>query len=827
MPKIIFSIAILLFFCFPLSLSAEVITADISWRGAVELNEDILVLAGVTLTIEPGTIVTVLPAENTRIDPEYVSHQTEILVRGKVVVKGKTENRVIFQARDEEEGSKWAGLIVDNGEVSLVNVTISGADTGINVLSGKAQLDNCRIANNQYGLIGVGPDTFLKVSSSVIEKNDYGIVNFNDAQIVLDEKAVVRENEKNNLFTATTQKASIERKKYAAPEGNSLTVTYKDEALPTGYTVWKGRVIIDGQLRVPPEGRLLIMPGTIVEFTKKDSNADGIGENGLQIQGLIIAKGTPEKPILFRSAEKNRQRGDWDSINILGSDLAQNIIEYCQVEDAYRGMHFHFSTVAVNRTILRNNYRGAQFQESLVNFSNSLFYDNKSAIQTRDSEVLFQNNKVFDNLNGANFFRLNLRAEDNVFANNILDGVRIREGTTLLHRNLLADNRSGLLVFDAVYGSFKSNVISENLGSGVLLRNTDNIELTGNAIQTNRVNGISLRDTRAIISNNLITDNGERGIGIVSFSGRIKNNNIGDNGLYAIGTEGTNDIDAADNWWGDSDLAKEIFDGDDEEGLGKITFAPQLKSPVTFEWPLPEIISNTNWTGLIQINHPLTVAKGADLLVKPGTKATFSKDTELLVYGKLKAKGTGRKRIIFTSKSESQTGDWFGIRLEHAVGSYFINCDFRYGEFGLHSHFVPMEITGCRFFKNDIGIRFRSGPIQLSKSLFIDNRIGIRAFRGNMNIFENEIRNNEIGIFIREGGKGVKIYRNNLHNNDRYSLRLGDFNKDNVEARNNWWGVSDPREKIFDGNQESYIGFVLFDPVLKSPINFMLNTLEN
>ena len=130
-----------------------------------------------------------------------------------------------------------------------------------------------------------------------------------------------------------------------------------------------------------------------------------------------------------------------------------------------------------------------------------------------------------------------------------------------------------------------------------------------------------------------------------------------------------------------------------------------------------------------------------------------------------------------------------------------------------------MKITACRFYKNDIGIRFRSGPIELTKSYFHDNRIGIRSFRGNMTIFKNDISNNEIGIFIREGGKGVKINHNNLHDNDRYSLRLGDFNQEDVDARKNWWGQSEPEELIFDGKDEPYIGIVNFDPVLESPVN--------
>ncbi|MEN8135327.1 MAG: right-handed parallel beta-helix repeat-containing protein [Thermodesulfobacteriota bacterium] len=813
--SLIVNILLPLFLALP--ASGEVLSEDTQWQGEIELQEDILIPAGVTLSVAPGTTVRIQPSENTRIDPEYMSHRTEILVRGTLQINGTGGDRVVFSSSSDDKSAYWAGIIVDGGQATINHTDLSKADAAVTVMGGRAVLSNSFIKESHYGLVAQSHKAALNLHNTVVEKNDYGILLLDEPLFDSDEKSIIRDNSKNDLFSAVSSGAVLTEQKYETPIA-PLSATYRDEALPD-YTVWKGRVLVDGQLRLPPESRLVIMPGTIIEFTKKDTNNDGIGENGLQVQGLIIAKGTPEKPIIFRSAEKVRSMGDWDSINILGSDLAQNIIEYCQIEDGYRGLHFHYSNVAVNKTILRNNYRGAQFQESLVSISNSQFYGNKSGIQTRDSEVAFNNNEIFHNLNGANFFRLNLQAADNIFANNNGEGLRIREGTSVLDRNLLAGNRMGLLVADAVYGSFNGNVMSGNLESGLLVRNSDHIEITGNAIQANGLNGISLRDTRAAISNNLINANGERGIGIISFDGIINNNNIVDNGLYGVGLEGSEDIDATSNWWGESDLDKEIYDTNDEPGLGRVNYAERRIAPLSFVWPLRNITSDTIWAGAIRVDELLTINKGTTLTVRPGVISEFStEESGLLVYGTLKAAGKKDARIFFTSTAKAGSSDWLGIQLERATGSVMANCDFSYADYGLHIHFVPMEISGCRFINNDLGIRFRSGPIKLSRSLFSQNRIGIRAMRGNMDIFENEISNNEIGVFVREGGKGLKIYRNNFSNNERYNLRLGDFNKDDVDARHNWWGTDQPQEMIFDGHQESYIGIARFEPFLHAPL---------
>jgi hypothetical protein len=109
-------------------------------------------------------------------------------------------------------------------------------------------------------------------------------------------------------------------KDYEFKEGE-ITRQYENEVLLED-TVWRGRIEISGLIRVPEKVRLIIVPGTVVEFKKRDTNGDGIGENGLLMQGVLIAKGTEEDPIIFRSAEKNRGMGDWEtSLNTSGSKM--------------------------------------------------------------------------------------------------------------------------------------------------------------------------------------------------------------------------------------------------------------------------------------------------------------------------------------------------------------------------------------------------------------------------------------------------------------------------------------------------------------------------
>ena len=800
---------------------AETLVADTVWQGRVEVKDDILIPSGVTLTVKPGTVVVFSPAESSKIDPEYLSHQTELLVRGVLRIEASPGHPAIFQVKSvpggDETRRRWAGILVDGGRVEATAATVSGAETGLYLLSGTAVISHCSFTGNHYGVIACGPEAELTLKKTRVSGNDYGLCGFNEPKL-REEATEVSGNRKQDRLRSQAETARLAAgQELAAPPEPALTHAYGNDTL-MGTTVWRGRVRIDGQVRIPPEGRLVIMPGTVVEFSKRDTNGDGIGENGLMIQGGLIAKGTREQPIHFRSAEKKPGFGDWDAINLLGSDQQRNLVEFCQVEDAYRGLHFHFSLVAVTNSVLRHNYRGMQFQESQVELRDNQFYNNKSGLQCRDSDVVMLRNQIFDNLNGANLFRLNLTARDNTIANNRWDGLRIREGAATVEGNLLVGNRFGLQVANAVFGRFNRNLMAGNLETGLALRNTDNVETSGNAIMANGINGIIVREARGKITGNLIADNGERGLGIRSFVGTVSNNDIEGNRLYAIGLDGPGDVNAAGNWWGGADLKQAIFDRHDDPALGTVSYEPVAATPRPFVWPVSQVPVPLRWAGQITVAAPLTVPQGGVLTVSPGTVVKLAPKAGIHVLGRIEAPGEPQRRITFTALEPKGAGSWGEIQMEKATGSWFANCDFSQASWPLHSHFVNLKVNRCLFEDNKGGLRLNSGPVEVSQSIFRHNGIGIRSFRGLATIHDNEFTGNEIAIFIREQGSGMVVNHNNFLDNSMYALRLGDFNDEDVDARDNWWGGKPVLDQVFDGHRESYIGKVIFEPESKQPI---------
>jgi parallel beta-helix repeat protein len=817
----IFCALVWILFSFPGNAHSEVLLQDTVWQGEVLVEDDVLVPQGVTLTIRQGARITVKPAESTRTDPQYMSSMTELTVRGSLVVQGTPASPVIFRLSPAaEDGASWAGILIDGGSARISSGTISDAESGIWIIGGSAVVLDSTLTSNRYGLVAQREAVRVEIANTRITGNDYGLMALNGA-VITQKETSVSGNRKMDFHSSSAAPPDFTLKSYETVAGEK-TEELVDEVL-LGDTVWQGRIRVTGQIRVPVGSRLIIMPGTIVEFTKKDTNGDGIGESSLMMQGVLIAKGTEKKPILFRSAEPEKGRGDWDAINIIGSDGVRNLIEYCQFEDAYRGLHFHFSNVFVQQSVFRNNYRAAQFQESTVELRNNQFYRNISGVQSRDSKIVLTGNRISDNVFGANFLRAHLTFRDNTFAGNLDFGLKVREGYPTLTRNVFHHNRFGLMFSDATYGSVSGNLMARNSETGLSIRNSANMEVSGNVIQKNELSGISLRDTAAVIRENHISENGERGIGLIGFTGSITKNVLLDNALYAIAVEDGSDVSAPLNWYGRTDIEPIIFDRQDDSSRGRVNVLPVSDEPQVFTWPLADLPLDLDWSGRIGVKETVFVPPGIGLTVKPGTIILFRKDAGLYVRGWIQALGTRDKRIQFTALEGKEPSSWDEIRIEYSENSRFSNCDFEYASWGIHSHFNAISFIGCSFTNGIGGIRIRSGPVVIRNSLFRDNKFGIRSFRGQAEITGNIITRNNKGIFVREKGGGLSINGNNIFDNLDYNIWVGDFNTEDVDATGNWWGVDDPTETVFDARREPGIGTVYFDPILGEPLDIQID----
>jgi len=175
-------------------LTAEgVIKKDTTWSGVVIVASDVLVPEGVTLTIAPGTKVLFAMSDSSKIEPMFLSMQTELLVRGKLMAQGEKDRPVRFgPATDAADGRKpqrgdWGGVIFD-GEASSGSVVAGAefamADTGVSVYHSSPRLAGCRIDDCRYGIVCAGGSR-PEISGCTVRSCEYGVVSIKRSRPVL------------------------------------------------------------------------------------------------------------------------------------------------------------------------------------------------------------------------------------------------------------------------------------------------------------------------------------------------------------------------------------------------------------------------------------------------------------------------------------------------------------------------------------------------------------------------------------------------------------------------------------------------------------------
>jgi len=176
---------LLLAACQPLSRSAAEVAVDYAgayggdlvWDGTVTMTDDVLILAGGSLTIRPGTEVRIIPAEGTQIDPEYFSALTELLVRGQLVIEGTTERPVRFVVveRPDLDEIAWAGITFEAGSSGSVrHAVIERAEAGVRCVNSAPEITGSLIRRCRYGIIAQ-QNSHPKILDNRIEDGEGGV----------------------------------------------------------------------------------------------------------------------------------------------------------------------------------------------------------------------------------------------------------------------------------------------------------------------------------------------------------------------------------------------------------------------------------------------------------------------------------------------------------------------------------------------------------------------------------------------------------------------------------------------------------------------------
>lgn len=175
-----------------------------------------------------------------------------------------------------------------------------------------------------------------------------------------------------------------------------------DQGVISEDTVWSGTVIAAGRTMVRRGVTLTILPGTTVKFAWSDVDGNRIGDGELNVEGRLVARGTPEKMITFTSARKDPGKKDWTYVML--SMSRESVVEHCLFEYAFTGLQAHLSTAVIRDNVFRGNFEGLRFSTSDLLVEHNDFRENTYGIryESRGSETTITLNDISEN--GYAFF---------------------------------------------------------------------------------------------------------------------------------------------------------------------------------------------------------------------------------------------------------------------------------------------------------------------------------------------------------------------------------------------------------------------------------------
>lgn len=467
------------------------VAGELRLGGRVRVTEDLIVLPGASLAFERGSVVTFDRSESTKVEPESFFGGTEIVVRGRLRAE-ETE----FRFADRE-----GGVVVDGGFAELAGVSVSGAEAGLAVLgggtvraAGPVGIRDCRVGlalfpSDRGGIEGAGE---VKLTG-----NGVGAVRL-EGSPPLPGAARFGGNEEADTIDwdgGNPVRGAGPELPAPPPVPAAGALRLGDVFLDRDRTL-EGDVIVDGIVRVAPGVTLTITAGSRLFFAFRDTDGDGIGENGLFLQGTLRAIGSVERPIRFLP-EGPGGRGRWDSINFMASDREKNVLKHVVVEGAYRGLHAHFSRIEGSAIRIARCYRGLQFQESEVDLADVDVSDVVSVLRCRDSTVRIERVRAARAGFGANFFRSAVTLVDPRLSGGWY-GLRFRESRAETLGGALTGNFVGLSVQEGRVALEGVSADAAGL-AGFALQDGD-VTMTRCRASGSRVDGVSATRARVLVS---------------------------------------------------------------------------------------------------------------------------------------------------------------------------------------------------------------------------------------------------------------------------------------------------------------------------------------
>lgn len=153
-----------------------ILTTNTVWDGNVVVEKDLLIPENITLSVMAGTKIFIEKSESSRTEPIFLLPETEIMVRGKMILKGEKGKTINLISAEKNPSQKdWGGIVVDGGYIDLNYSNIKNAYAAITVLDGTVNIKEAIFSENNMGLLMLEKGKGI-VENIEIKNNKTGII---------------------------------------------------------------------------------------------------------------------------------------------------------------------------------------------------------------------------------------------------------------------------------------------------------------------------------------------------------------------------------------------------------------------------------------------------------------------------------------------------------------------------------------------------------------------------------------------------------------------------------------------------------------------------
>lgn len=205
-----------------------------------------------------------------------------------------------------------------------------------------------------------------------------------------------------------------------------------------------------------------------------------------------------------------------------------------------------------------------------------------------------------------------------------------------------------------------------------------------------------------------------------------------------------------------------------------------VRATPDFSYRDASLTEDVAWHGEVHIAGVVTVAPQATLTVEPGTVIRFGggdrsgQPAFLLVYGRMVAKGTREKPVLFTSHfTQPMAGDWQGVALMGSEKKNLLeHCRMEGAETGLDAFYSTIHLKNVQFNGCVTGARLRDSVVTLNSGGARGCIVGLHLVDSEADLHDTDVSGNRQGVVADKSS--VSITGGNFGHNDLDALKAED-----------------------------------------------------